>query len=248
MTVHSHQTHFGFSTVSPEEKREKVDAVFDSVAARYDVMNDMMSMGMHRLWKRWAIHIARIRPQHMVLDLAGGTGDLARLILPHLASPEQLVLADLNASMLTVGRDRLLDEGYIVPAVQCNAEQLPFASHSFDRVTMSFGLRNVVHKERALSELARVLKPGGEAFILEFSPKTNPAIQAPYDWYSFNVLPKMGQLLAGDAESYRYLAESIRMHPEPEHLADMMRASGFDHVEHFSMAAGIVALHRGIVY
>lgn len=244
----STQTHFGFQTVSPQEKRHKVNAVFDSVASQYDRMNDVMSMGWHRVWKRWAVYVARIRPEHKVLDLAGGTGDVARLILPRLKSAEQLVLADLNNSMLTVGRNRLLDAGYMVPAVQCNAEQLPFASRSFDRVTMAFGLRNVVSKEHALAELVRVLRPGGEAFILEFSPVTHPLIQKPYDWYSFNLLPKMGQWIADDAASYQYLAESIRMHPQPSELGAMMEAAGFDRVEWFSLAAGIVALHRGIVY
>ncbi len=242
------QTHFGFQTVSPQEKRQKVNEVFDSVALRYDRMNDLMSFGLHRVWKRLAVCIARIRPEHRVLDLAGGTGDLARLILPRLKSPDQLVLADLNSSMLTVGRNRLLDSGYVVPAVQCNAEHLPFVSRSFDRVTISFGLRNVVHKEQALSELARVLKPGGEAYILEFSPVTHPLIQKTYDWYSFNILPKMGQWVADDASSYQYLAESIRMHPKPDELGSMMGRAGFDRVEWFSLAAGIVVLHRGIVY
>lgn len=244
----SSQTHFGFQSVTPEEKRHKVNAVFDSVASQYDRMNDLMSMGLHRLWKRWAVCVARIRPEHRVLDLAGGTGDLAKLMLPRLKSAEQLVLADLNSSMLNVGRNRLLDEGYHVPVVQCNAEYLPFASRSFDRVTIAFGLRNVVNKEQALSELVRVLKPGGEAYILEFSPVTHPLIQKTYDWYSFNILPRMGQWMTKDAASYQYLAESIRMHPEPVVLGDMMGAAGFDRIEWFSLTAGVVVLHRGIVY
>jgi demethylmenaquinone methyltransferase / 2-methoxy-6-polyprenyl-1,4-benzoquinol methylase len=241
-------THFGFQSVSPEEKRQKVEAVFHSVASQYDRMNDAMSMGLHRLWKHWTVHAARFRPQHRVLDLAGGTGDMAKLIVPYLQSPSQLVLADLNASMLSIGRDRLLDAGYPVTTIQCNAECLPFPSRSFDRITIAFGLRNVVRKELALKELARLLKPGGEAFILEFSPTTHPALQKVYDWYSFTILPKLGQWLAQDADSYQYLAESIRMHPEPTALQSMMEAAGFDRVEWYALTGGIVALHRGIVY
>jgi len=240
-------THFGFEQVSPAEKQRRVRGVFDSVAGKYDLMNDLMSVGMHRLWKRFTVHAAGVREGMRVLDLAGGTGDLARLFAELVGPTGEVLLTDINGAMLTAGRDKLLDGGHAVPAVQCDAERLPFADRTFDRVSIAFGLRNVTHKEEALAEMKRVLKPGGVAAVLEFSRVWTP-LKPAYDWYSFNVLPRLGALVAGDAESYRYLAESIRMHPDQATLKSMMEQAGFDEVEVTNLTAGVVALHLGRVW
>ena len=237
-------TDFGFKRVAEEEKAGKVAAVFDSVAARYDLMNDLMSGGLHRLWKRFLVTASGVRAGERVLDIAGGTGDLARLFAPRVGAAGLVALTDINAAMLQRGRDRLLDEGVAAPAVQCNAERLPFAAGSFDCVCVGFGLRNMTRKEAALAEMRRVLRPGGRVLVLEFS---HPArLLAPlYDAYSFQVLPRLGKLVAGDAESYRYLAESIRVHPDQAQLKGIMEQAGFERVEYFNLTAGVVALHRG---
>jgi demethylmenaquinone methyltransferase/2-methoxy-6-polyprenyl-1,4-benzoquinol methylase len=241
------RTQFGFEDVSPDEKTRRVRGVFDSVARKYDVMNDLMSGGLHRLWKRFAIEVAQLRPGQRVLDLAGGTGDLA-LLFSRKVGPEGVVVhTDINGAMLAEGRDKLLDGGLVLPTVQCNAEALPFADRTFDVVSIAFGLRNVTHKDRALAEMRRVTKPGGLALVLEFSQVAAPLAPA-YDWYSFNVLPRVGQWVAGDAASYRYLAESIRVHPKQEALKAMMEHAGFDRVEYFNLTAGVVAVHVGRVY
>ena len=238
------KTDFGFERVSPEEKTQRVKGVFESVATRYDLMNDLMSAGLHRAWKRFAIESSGVREGARVLDVAGGTADLARLFAKRVGDSGQVVLTDINGAMLTVGRDRLLDEGRLLPAVQCNAESLPFPARSFDCVSIAFGLRNVTRKDVALAEMRRVLKPGGVALILEFSQVWQP-LRPVYDWYSFNVLPRLGGLVAGDEASYRYLAESIRMHPDQAALKSMMESAGLERVEWFNLAAGVVALHRG---
>lgn len=235
------ETHFGFERVREDEKRSRVAGVFDSVAARYDVMNDLMSVGMHRLWKRFALSVARVRPGERVLDIASGSGDLAAGMA---ARGADVCMSDINASMLLRGRDRMLDKGRPVPAIQCDAEHLPFPEGRFDCVTLGFGLRNMTHKEQALAEIARVLKPGGRAVILEFSKVWKP-LQPAYDVYSFRVLPFLGERIAGDAAAYRYLAESIRMHPDQATLTAMMERAGFSRVECFNLAAGVVAVHRG---
>ncbi len=240
----SDKTHFGYEQVSPEEKARRVRRVFESVATKYDLMNDLMSAGLHRAWKRFTVELSGVRPGQRVLDLAGGTADLTRLFGDRVGPSGSVVLTDVNAAMLRAGRDRMLDEGRIVPAVQCNAEALPFPSRAFDCVCIGFGLRNVTRKEIALAEMRRVLKPGGVALILEFSRVAQP-FQAAYDWYSFNVLPRLGKLVADDEASYRYLAESIRMHPDQPTLKGMMEAAGFERVEWFNLTAGVVALHRG---
>jgi len=240
-------THFGFEEVAEAEKRRRVRGVFDSVAGKYDLMNDLMSVGMHRLWKRYAVHAARMRPGMRVLDLAGGTGDLARLFADIVGPAGVVLLTDINGAMLESGRDKLLDAGYAIPAVQCDAERLPFPSRAFDCVSIAFGLRNVTHKELALTEMARVLKPGGVAAVLEFSRVWEP-LRPAYDWYSFNVLPRLGSLVAKDAASYRYLAESIRMHPDQATLKSMMEQAGFGEVEVTNLMAGVVALHLGRVF
>jgi len=239
------QTHFGYQTVDEAEKARKVRGVFDSVVSRYDVMNDLMSMGLHRAWKAYAIAVAHCRPGDRVLDIAGGTGDMARGFAKAVGPSGLVVHTDINEAMLRTGRDRLLDAGMVLPTTLCDAEQLPFASDSFDRVCVAFGLRNMTHKEAALAEMCRVLKPGGRLLVLEFSRVAEP-LRRPYDWYSMNLLPLMGRLVAGDADSYRYLAESIRMHPDQATLKAMMKTAGFGHVDVHNLAAGVVALHVGI--
>jgi demethylmenaquinone methyltransferase/2-methoxy-6-polyprenyl-1,4-benzoquinol methylase len=245
--VSSERTDFGYEQVTPEEKTRRVRGVFDSVATRYDLMNDLMSGGMHRIWKRYTIAMSGTREGSRVLDLAGGTGDLARLFARRVGERGVVVLTDVNDAMLRAGRDKLLDGGQIVPLVQCNAESLPFADRVFDCVSIAFGLRNVTHKERALSEMRRVLAPGGRALILEFS-RVAPALAPFYDWYSFNVLPKLGKVVANDEASYRYLAESIRMHPDQQELARLLEEAGFDAVDYHNLTGGVVALHIGRVY
>ena len=244
-------THFGYQTVREEDKAAKVREVFSSVAQKYDVMNDLMSLGMHRAWKAFAIAQSGVRPGQRVLDVAGGTGDLALALARRVAAGDtgggQVILTDINGAMLGVGRDRMLDKGASVPAVQCNAEKLPFANDYFDLVTLAFGLRNMTHKDAALAELRRVIKPGGRLLVLEFSKVWAP-LQAPYDAYSFSLLPWLGKQVADDDASYRYLAESIRMHPDQETLKAMMQTAGFDQVDYFKLAAGVVALHRGFKY
>jgi len=243
------QVDFGYEQVSPEEKTRRVGQVFSSVARNYDLMNDLMSLGVHRLWKQWLRTHAALRPGMRVLDLAGGTGDVARLLRADVGPTGQVVLADINAGMLAVGRDRLLDAGIAdVPPVQANAEALPLANGRFDRVTIAFGLRNVTHKPQALAEMRRVLKPGGMLLILEFSMPENPALRSTYDAYSFGVLPWLGGLVAQDADSYRYLAESIRTFPDPDHLDTLLFEAGFDEVRHARLSAGIVCLHKARVF
>jgi len=236
--------HFGYEQVTAEEKTRRVRGVFDSVAGRYDLMNDLMSGGLHRYWKRYAVTLANLRPGARVLDLAGGTGDMARLFAQRVGASGTVVHTDINGAMLVAGRDKLLDAGVRLPTVQCDAEALPFASRAFDCVSIAFGLRNVTHKERALAEMKRVAKPGGVALVLEFSRVAAPLAPA-YDWYSFNVLPRLGRMVARDEASYRYLAESIRMHPDQAALAAMMATAGLERVEIFNLAAGVVAVHRG---
>ena len=241
------KTQFGYEAVTPGEKTRRVRGVFDSVAGRYDLMNDLMSGGLHRLWKRFAIEVSGTRAGSRVLDLAGGTGDLARLFAQRVGNSGRVIHTDINGAMLTAGRDRLLDAGIVLPTVQCDAEALPFAGGAFDCVSIAFGLRNVTRKEHALAEMRRVLKPGGTALVLEFSRVAAPLAPA-YDWYSFNVLPRLGKLIANDAASYRYLAESIRVHPDQETLKRMMVEAGFDSVDYHNLFAGVVALHTGRVY
>ena len=241
------KTHFGFEQVDDSEKARRVRGVFDSVAGRYDLMNDLMSAGLHRLWKRFAVEATGVRAGMRVLDLAGGTGDLARLFADRVGSEGEVVLTDINGAMLAGGRDKLLNAGRVLPTVQCDAEKLPFGNAEFDCVSIAFGLRNVTHKEAALSEMRRVLKPGGVAAVLEFSRVWQPLAPA-YDWYSFNVIPRLGKLVTGDDASYRYLAESIRMHPDQETLKSMMGDAGFDRVAVHNLAAGVVALHLGYVH
>lgn len=244
------QTDFGFSKVSSKEKTAKVADVFHSVAQKYDLMNDLMSLGLHRLWKRFAISIAQFRPGHKVLDLAGGTGDLSARIQPIVGETGRVILSDINFSMLRVGRDRLLDSGKsnTIEIVQADAEALPFSDNYFDRVIIGFGLRNITKKENALIEMRRVLKPGGCALVLEFSKVKLPVLNKLYDFYSFSILPKMGQLVANDADSYRYLAESIRMHPDQESLKHLMQNAGFEDCDYHNVTGGMVAVHRGYKY
>ena len=237
-------THFGFKTVAESEKAAKVAEVFHSVARRYDLMNDLMSGGLHRLWKRFAVGQAGLRPGQKVLDIAGGTGDMTRLFLKEVGKTGEVVLTDINYSMLNEGRNRLLNEGTITPVAQCDAEKLPFPDNHFDCVCVSFGLRNMTHKDLALAEMYRVLKPGGRLLVLEFSKVWKP-LEPLYDAYSFKMLPKMGEFITQDAESYRYLAESIRMHPGQEELKSMMEGVGFERVTYHNLTAGVVALHRG---
>ena len=237
-------THFGYETVDEASKAARVAGVFHSVAARYDLMNDLMSAGLHRIWKAFTIGQAAVRPGMRVLDVAGGTGDLARAFARRVGAQGEVWLTDINGSMLTVGRDRLVDDGCLQPAVQCDAEALPFPDGYFDRVTVAFGLRNMTHKERALAEMRSVLKPGGRLLVLEFS-QVRKALAPLYDIYSFSVLPWLGKRVAGDEASYRYLAESIRMHPDQETLKTMMEEAGFSRVRYFNLTGGVVALHEG---
>ena len=250
MTEQDKTTHFGYQEVPEGEKAERVAGVFHSVAQKYDVMNDLMSFGIHRLWKRFTIERAGVRRGQRVLDVAGGTGDLAETFA-RLVGPEgEVVLSDINASMLEVGRERLADRGIAgnVTFAQADAECLPFPDNHFDCVTIAFGLRNVTHKEAALASMFRVLKPGGRLLILEFSKPTAPGLSPLYDAYSFSVLPIIGQAVTGDRASYQYLAESIRMHPDQETLKGMMEEAGFERCEYFNLTGGIVALHRGFKF
>lgn len=240
-------THFGYSEVNVDEKASKVAQVFHSVAAKYDIMNDLMSFGVHRLWKRFAIDCSGVRPGQKVLDLAGGTGDLTAKFSRIVGNTGQVILADINDSMLKVGRDKLRDLGVVsnVEYVQANAQALPFPDNTFDLITIAFGLRNVTDKDEALRSMYRVLKPGGRLLVLEFSKPGHQLLSKAYDIYSFNLLPKMGKFIANDSESYQYLAESIRMHPNQETLKDMMDSAGFEQTQYYNLTGGIVALHRG---
>lgn len=239
------QTHFGFQAVDEREKAKRVRGVFDSVAPRYDIMNDLMSMGLHRAWKAYTVLVANLRPGQQVLDIAGGTGDLALAFAKKVGPTGCVVHTDINEAMLRTGRDRLLDAGVSLPTMVCDAEKLPFAPASFDLVSVAFGLRNMTHKDLALAEMNRVLKPGGKLLVLEFSRVAKPLEKA-YEWYSFKVLPQLGKLVAGDEASYRYLAESIRVHPSQEELKALMQKGGFGHVDYHNLTGGIVALHVGI--
>lgn len=238
-------THFGFQTVTESAKADRVRGVFDSVASKYDVMNDLMSMGLHRAWKAYTAAVANLREGQSALDIAGGTGDLARAFAKQVGSRGTVVHTDINEAMLRQGRDRLVDDGQVLPTLICDGESLPFAADTFDLVSVAFGLRNMTHKDLALREMCRVLKPGGRLLVLEFSKVAKPLTKA-YDWYSFKVLPRLGQWVAGDAASYRYLAESIRMHPDQAELKSMFKAAGFGHVDIHNLSAGLVALHVGV--
>ncbi|AVO40528.1 bifunctional demethylmenaquinone methyltransferase/2-methoxy-6-polyprenyl-1,4-benzoquinol methylase UbiE [Simplicispira suum] len=238
-------THFGFQSVDERDKARRVRGVFDSVAPRYDVMNDLMSGGLHRAWKAYTVLVANLQEGQRVLDIAGGTGDLALAFSKKVGERGQVVHTDINEAMLRTGRDRLIDAGVVLPTTVCDAEQLPFPDGHFDLVSVAFGLRNMTHKDLALAEMCRVLKPGGKLLVLEFSKVAKPLAKV-YDWYSFNILPRIGQLVAGDADSYRYLAESIRMHPDQQALKALMHKAGFGHVDCHNMTAGVVALHVGI--
>ncbi|HOE42747.1 MAG TPA: bifunctional demethylmenaquinone methyltransferase/2-methoxy-6-polyprenyl-1,4-benzoquinol methylase UbiE [Rhodoferax sp.] len=238
-------THFGYKSVDESEKAKHVKGVFDSVAPKYDLMNDLMSMGLHRLWKAYTVTVANLHEGDQVLDIAGGTGDLALAFSRKVGRSGRVVHTDINEAMLRQGRDRLVDAGIILPTLVCDAEKLPFQSQHFNLVSVAFGLRNMTHKELALAEMNRVLKPGGKLLVLEFSKVAKPLEKA-YDWYSFKVLPRLGQLVAGDASSYQYLAESIRMHPDQESLKTLMQANGFGHVDYHNLTGGLVALHVGI--
>ena len=249
--VKDHQTtHFGYQDVPVADKQQKVADVFHSVAQKYDIMNDLMSGGIHRLWKRFTIEMSGARQGHQILDLAGGTGDLTALFAPRVGDSGKVVLADINDSMLKVGRDRMIDRGLVnnIEYAQVNAECLPFASNTFDCVTIAFGLRNVTDKQKALESMFRVIKPGGRLLVLEFSKPVYPWLSKIYDQYSFNLLPKFGKWVTGDAESYRYLAESIRMHPDQDNLKSMFETAGFEDCEYHNLTGGIVALHRGFKY
>jgi demethylmenaquinone methyltransferase/2-methoxy-6-polyprenyl-1,4-benzoquinol methylase len=240
----SKHTHFGFQSVAEDQKAQRVAGVFSSVADKYDLMNDLMSAGMHRLWKAFTIARSGVREGSRVLDIAGGSGDLAREFARRAGASGEVWLTDINRSMLEVGRDRLIDRGLVLPIVQCDAERLPFRSSQFDCVSVAFGLRNMTHKEAALAEMQRVLRPGGRLLVLEFSRVWQP-LSGLYDWYSFNVLPWLGRKVTGDEQSYRYLAESIRMHPDQEELKSLMERAGLEDVEYHNLAAGAVALHCG---
>ncbi|WP_312843362.1 bifunctional demethylmenaquinone methyltransferase/2-methoxy-6-polyprenyl-1,4-benzoquinol methylase UbiE [Diaphorobacter nitroreducens] len=238
-------THFGFQSVQEEDKARHVRGVFDSVAPKYDLMNDLMSAGLHRAWKAYTVMVANLREDDQVLDIAGGTGDLSLAFSKKVGATGRVVHTDINEAMLRVGRDRLINEGVVLPTTVCDAEHLPFPDNHFDLVSVAFGLRNMTHKGAALREMCRVLKPRGRLLVLEFSRVAKPLEKA-YDWYSFQVLPRLGKLVAGDDSSYRYLAESIRMHPGQEELKSLMQQSGFGHVDYHNMTGGIVALHVGI--
>ncbi|QKV54205.1 bifunctional demethylmenaquinone methyltransferase/2-methoxy-6-polyprenyl-1,4-benzoquinol methylase UbiE [Comamonas antarctica] len=238
-------THFGFESVDEKDKARHVRGVFDSVASKYDVMNDLMSGGLHRAWKAYTVMVANLREGSKVLDIAGGTGDLALAFSKKVGSTGEVVHTDINEAMLRVGRSRLIDKGVLLPTLVCDAEHLPFPDAHFDVVSVAFGLRNMTHKDQALREMCRVLKPGGRLLVLEFSRVAKPLTKA-YDWYSFKVLPTLGKLVAGDDASYRYLAESIRMHPSQDELKLLMKQCGFGHVDYHNMTGGIVALHVGI--
>jgi demethylmenaquinone methyltransferase/2-methoxy-6-polyprenyl-1,4-benzoquinol methylase len=250
MTNESKSTHFGFEQVAENEKADRVREVFRSVAPKYDLMNDVMSFGLHRLWKRFTIQQAQVRPGHFILDVASGTGDLAKAFAKLVGPQGKVVMTDINEAMLSVGRDRLIDEGVIgnIEWLQADAENLPFAANYFDCITIAFGLRNVTHKEKALQSMYRVLKPGGKLLILEFSKPTLPLVGKLYDFYSFNIIPKMGELITNDRASYQYLVESIRMHPDQETLKSMLVDAKFDDVEYFNLANGVVALHKAWKY
>jgi demethylmenaquinone methyltransferase/2-methoxy-6-polyprenyl-1,4-benzoquinol methylase len=238
-------TDFGFKTVDEQEKARRVRGVFDSVASKYDVMNDLMSMGLHRAWKAYTVMVANLKPGDQVLDIAGGTGDMAQAFARKVGSTGTVVHTDINLAMLREGRNRLTDQGLLLPTTVCDAEQLPFSDARFDLVCVAFGLRNMTHKDRALREMARVLKPGAKLLVLEFS-KVAPPLSKVYDWYSFQILPRLGKMVAGDDASYRYLAESIRMHPDQPSLKALMQQNGFAHVDIHNMTLGVVALHVGI--
>jgi len=238
-------THFGFESVDEQDKARRVRGVFDSVAPKYDLMNDLMSMGLHRAWKAYTVMVANVREGQQVLDIAGGTGDLALAFAPKVGASGSVVHTDINEAMLREGRNRLLDAGVILPTLVCDAEHLPFPDASFDLVTVAFGLRNMTHKEAALREMNRVLKAGGRLLVLEFSKVAKP-LEKIYDWYSFKVLPRLGKLVANDDSSYQYLAESIRMHPNQDELKALMQNSGFSHVDYHNLTGGVVALHVAI--
>ena len=238
-------THFGFESVDAAGKAARVRGVFDSVAPKYDLMNDLMSLGLHRAWKAYTVLVADVREGYNVLDIAGGTGDLALAFSKKVGKSGQVLHTDINEAMLRTGRDRLLDAGVALPTLVCDAEKLPFVSNHFDVVSVAFGLRNMTNKDTALAEMNRVLKPGGKLLVLEFSKVAKPLEKA-YDWYSFKVLPRLGKLVAGDDSSYRYLAESIRMHPAQEELKAMMLKGGFGHVDYHNLTGGMVALHAAI--
>ena len=240
-------THFGYEQVQEAEKARRVDDVFDSVAQKYDLMKDVMSGGMHRLWKAFTIAKSGVREGSRVLDVAGGTGDLSLAFLKRVGKRGQVWLTDINNAMLTRGRDRLCDKGFLTPVAQCDAERLPFPSDYFDCVTVAFGLRNMTHKDAALKEMRRVLRPGGRLLVLEFSQVWKPLAPA-YDFYSFNIIPKIGQVLVKDEASYRYLAESIRMHPDQETMKGMMETAGLERVEYFNLTLGVCSLHRGFKF
>lgn len=238
-------THFGFESVDEKDKSRRVRGVFDSVAPKYDAMNDLMSLGLHRVWKAYTVLVANVKPGHRVLDIAGGTGDLARAFAPLVGNSGLVVHTDINEAMLREGRDRLLDSGVVLPTLVCDAERLPFRDDSFDLVSVAFGLRNMTSKEAALREMNRIIKPGGKLLVLEFSKIAKP-LEKLYDWYSFKVLPSLGKLVANDDASYRYLAESIRMHPGQQELKTLMHKGGFGHVDYHNMTGGVVALHVAI--
>ncbi|GAB4212838.1 MAG: bifunctional demethylmenaquinone methyltransferase/2-methoxy-6-polyprenyl-1,4-benzoquinol methylase UbiE [Rhodoferax sp.] len=238
-------THFGFKTVDEAEKARHVKGVFDSVAPKYDLMNDLMSLGLHRVWKTYTTTVAKVQPGQRVLDIAGGTGDLSLAFAKQVGAAGMVVHTDINEAMLRTGRNRLLDAGVTLPTLVCDAEQLPFADGVFDVVSVAFGLRNMTHKDHALREMARVLRPMGKLLVLEFSKVAKPLEKA-YDWYSFKVLPRLGDWVAGDSASYQYLAESIRMHPDQEALKTLMKANGLGHVDYHNLTGGLVALHVGI--
>ena len=245
-----HKTHFGFEEVNVQDKADRVAGVFHSVAEKYNVMNDLMSLGIHRLWKRFAIDLLSVQKGHVVLDIAGGTGDLAEKISEKIGKTGKVILSDINSSMLMLGKDRMIDKGLFENIVyaQANAEILPFADNTFDRIIIGFGLRNVTDKQQALHAMFRVLKPGGRALILEFSKPTLPGLKPIYDAYSFKILPWLGKKILNDADSYRYLAESIRMHPDQETLKNMMKLAGFEKVDFHNLSGGIVAVHRGFKF